>query len=205
MSNISQNRIGKLNYLRFEPADFSENKKYPLIIHFHGAGSRGDNVEILKNQSIMQYANDTKDFPFVMFLPQCSANTWFDLFEQLKAFVKTVVALPYVDKNKVFLSGVSMGGYASWQMLMSEPDIFRKAVICCGGGIYWNAARIKTSVWAFHGTDDPIVFFEESEKMVNAVNRTGGNAKLTEYKGVGHNCWEKTYSNPEIYKWLIAE
>lgn len=205
MSSISQNRIGKLNYLRFEPADFSENKKYPLIIHFHGAGSRGDNVEILKNQSIMQYANDTKDFPFVMFLPQCSANTWFDLFEQLKAFVKTVVALPYVDKSKVFLSGVSMGGYASWQMLMSEPDIFRKAVICCGGGMYWNATRIKTSVWAFHGTDDPIVFFEESEKMVNAVNRTGGNAKLTEYKGIGHNCWEKTYSNPEIYKWLLAE
>lgn len=205
MSNISQNRIGKLNYLRFEPADFSENKKYPLIIHFHGAGSRGDNVEILKNQSIMQYANDTKDFPFVMFLPQCSANTWFDLFEQLKAFVKTVVKLPYVDKNKVFLSGVSMGGYASWQMLMSEPDIFRKAVICCGGGMYWNAARIKTPVWAFHGTDDPIVFFEESEKMVNVVHRTGGNAKLTEYKGIGHNCWEKTYSNPEIYKWLLAE
>lgn len=205
MSNISQNRIGKLNYLRFEPADFSENKKYPLIIHFHGAGSRGDNVGILKNQSIMQYANDTKDFPFVMFLPQCSADTWFDLFEQLKAFVKTVVKLPYVDKNKVFLSGVSMGGYASWQMLMSEPDIFRKAVICCGGGMYWNVARIKTPVWAFHGTDDPIVFFEESEKMVNAVNRMGGNAKLTEYKGIGHNCWEKTYSNPEIYKWLLAE
>ena len=205
MSSISQSRIGKLNYLRFEPANFSENKKYPVIIHFHGAGSRGDNVEILKNQSIMQYANDTKDFPFVMFLPQCSANTWFDLFEQLKAFVKTVVALPYVDKNKVFLSGVSMGGYASWQMLMSEPEIFRNAVICCGGGIYWNAARIKTHVWAFHGTDDPIVFFEESEKMVNVVNRVGGNAKLTEYKGVGHNCWEKTYSNPEIYKWLLAE
>ena len=205
MSNISQNRIGKLNYLRFEPADFSENKKYPLIIHFHGAGSRGDNVEILKDQSIMQYANDTKDFPFVMFLPQCSANTWFDLFEQLKAFVKTVVALPYVDKNKVFLSGVSMGGYASWQMLMSEPDIFRKAVICCGGGMYWNAARIKIPVWAFHGTDDRTVFFEESQKMVNAVNHSGGNAKLTEYKGIGHNCWEKTYSNPEIYKWLLAE
>ena len=205
MSKVLQNRIGKLNYLRFEPANFSEDKKYPVIIHFHGAGSRGDNVEILKNQSIMQYANDVKDFPFVMFLPQCSANTWFDLFEQLKAFVKTVVALPYVDKNKVFLSGVSMGGYASWQMLMSEPDIFRKAVICCGGGIYWNASRIKIPVWAFHGTDDPIVFFEESQKMVNAINRTGGNAKLTEYEGVGHNCWDRTYSNPEIYKWLLAE
>lgn len=205
MNNISSGRIGELNYLRFEPANFSEDKKYPLIIHIHGAGSRGDNVDILKNQSIMQYANDTKDFPFVMFLPQCSANTWFDLFEQLKVFVKTVVELPYVDKENVYLSGVSMGGYASWQMLMSEPDIFRKAVICCGGGMYWNAARIKIPVWVFHGTDDLTVFFEESQKMVNAVNRSGGNAKLTEYKGIGHNCWEKTYSNPEIYKWLLAE
>lgn len=197
--------MGGLNYLRFEPTGFSEDKKYPIIIHFHGAGSRGDNVEILNNQSIISYANNTENFPFVMFLPQCSANVWFDVFEQLKVFVKTVVELPYVDKENVYLSGVSMGGYASWQMLMSEPDIFRKAVICCGGGMYWNAARIKIPVWAFHGTDDRTVFFEESQKMVNAVNHSGGNAKLTEYKGIGHNCWEKTYSNPEIYKWLIAE
>ena len=197
--------MGGLNYLRFEPTGFSEDKKYPVIIHFHGAGSRGDNVEILNNQSIMSYANNTENFPFVMFLPQCSANVWFDVFEQLKVFVKTVVELPYVDKENVYLSGVSMGGYASWQMLMSEPDIFRKAVICCGGGMYWNAARIKIPVWAFHGTDDRTVFFEESQKMVNAVNHSGGNAKLTEYKGIGHNCWEKTYSNPEIYKWLIAQ
>lgn len=205
MINVFEKRLGEFDCLRCTSADFSVDKKYPLIIHFHGAGSRGDNVEILKNQSIMQYANAAKDFPFVMFLPQCSANTWFDVFEQLRAFVKTVVGLPYVDKDKVYLSGVSMGGYASWQMLMSEPNIFRKAIICCGGGMYWNAARIKIPVWAFHGTDDPTVFFEESEKMVNAVNRSGGHAKLTEYKGVGHNCWEKTYSNPEIYKWLLAE
>lgn len=205
MSKVLQARMGGLNYLRFEPTGFSEDKKYPIIIHFHGAGSRGDNVEILNNQSIMSYANNTENFPFVMFLPQCSANVWFDVFEQLKVFVKTVVELPYVDKENVYLSGVSMGGYAAWQMLMSEPNIFRKAVICCGGGMYWNAARIKIPVWAFHGTDDTTVFFEESEKMVNAVNHSGGNAKLTEYKGVGHNCWDKTYSNPEIYKWLVAE
>lgn len=205
MSKVLQARMGGLNYLRFEPTGFSEDKKYPIIIHFHGAGSRGDNVEILNNQSIMSYANNTENFPFVMFLPQCSANTWFDIFEQLRTFVKTVVELPCADKEKVYLSGVSMGGYASWQMLMSEPNIFRKAVICCGGGMYWNAVRIKIPVWAFHGTDDPIVFFEESKKMVNAVNLSGGNAKLTAYEGVGHNCWEKTYSNPEIYKWLIAE
>lgn len=205
MSNISRGRKGKLNYLRFEPADFSEDKKYPTIIHFHGAGSRGDDVSILQEQSIICYAKSADNFPFVMFLPQCSANTWFDAFEQLRAFVKTIVALPYVDKKNLFLSGVSMGGYASWQMLMSEPNIFRKAVICCGGGMYWNAARIKTPVWVFHGIEDPTVFVEESRKMVEAVNRNGGEAKLTEYEDVGHNCWEKTYSNPEIYKWMLDE
>ena len=204
MSKVTQNRIGNLHYLRFEPANFSEDKKYPIIIHFHGAGSRGDNVEILNNQAIMRYANATENFPFVMFLPQCNADCWFELFEQLREFVKTVVDLPYVDKSNIYLSGVSMGGYASWQMLMSEPTIFRKAVICCGGGMYWNAARIKTPVWAFHGTDDPTVFFEESEKMVNAVNNKGGKAKLTEYKGAQHNCWDLTYGNPEIYAWLLS-
>ena len=203
MSNISFGKIGELEYLRFEPANFSETKKYPIIIHFHGAGSRGNDISILENQSIVCYAKESKDFPFVIFAPQCSANTWFDVFEQLKAFVKTVVEFPCVDKENIYLSGVSMGGYASWQMIMSEPDIFRKAIICCGGGMYWNASRIKIPVWAFHGTDDPTVFFEESQKMVNAVNRSGGNAKLTAYEGVGHNCWEKTYGNLEIYEWLL--
>lgn len=205
MSNLSKGKIGELKYLRFEPVGFLEEKKYPLIIHFPGAGSRGDNVEILKDNSIIQYANSAENFPFIVFLPQCNADSWFDIFEKLREFVRTVVELPYVDKEKVYLSGVSMGGYASWQMLMSEPNIFRKAIICCGGGMYWNAGRIKIPVWAFHGTDDPIVFFEESQKMVDAVNRSGGKAILTEYEGVGHNCWEKTYSNPEIYKWLLVE
>ena len=131
MSEVTQNKIGQLNYLRFEPSNFSEDKKYPVIIHFHGAGSRGDNVEVLNDQAIMRYANDTENFPFVMFLPQCNADCWFELLEQLREFVKNVVELPYVDKSNVYLSGVSMGGYASWQMLMSEPDIFRKAYTNC--------------------------------------------------------------------------
>ena len=205
MINISENRIGELKYLICTPPDFKADNKYPVIIHFHGAGSRGDNLSVLRNQTIVKYAKSSEDFPFVMFLPQCSHNSWFDIFEQLISFVKTVVAEPYVDESKVYLSGVSMGGYASWQMLMSEPDIFKKAVICCGGGMYGNAARIKASVWAFHGTEDKIVFVEESRKMTDAVISNGGSAKLTEYEGINHNCWELTYSNPEVYSWLLKE
>lgn len=204
MIDISEEKIEGLKYLLCTPQGFREEKKHPIIIHFHGAGSRGDNVSVLRQQSIVSYAKTAKDFPFVVFLPQCSQNSWFDIFERLRNFVKTAIKLPYVDETKVYLSGVSMGGYASWEMLMSEPEIFKKAIICCGGGMYWNAARIKTPVWAFHGTDDPVVLFEESKKMVEAVRRSGGNATLTEYEGVKHNCWEMTYSNPEIYSWLLT-
>jgi len=205
MINVTENKTENLKYLLCTPKDFKSDKKYPTIIHFHGSGSRGDDVSVLEKQAIVSYAKSREDFPFVMFLPQCSSNSWFDVFEQLRGFVKSVVTLPYVDVSKVYLSGVSMGGYASWQMLMSEPDVFKKAIICCGGGMYWNAARIKTAVWAFHGSDDTTVFAEESRKMVNAVIQKGGSAKLTEYEGVKHNCWDVTYSNPEIYSWLLEE
>jgi len=205
MINISENKIGDLKYLLCTPIGFKADKKYPTIVHFHGAGSRGDDVSILKQQAIVTYARSKEDFPFIMFLPQCNSNSWFDVFEQLRGFVKAAVAHPNVDESKIYLSGVSMGGYASWQMLMSEPDVFKKAIICCGGGMYWNAARIKASVRAFHGSDDTTVFAEESRKMVNAVTQRGGSAKLTEYGGVKHNCWDLTYSNPEIYSWLLEE
>ena len=201
---IESKTLGSLNYLACFPESFSQDKTYPIIIHFHGAGSRGNDVEILKDQTIVRYSVGTENFPFVMFLPQCQETCWFDVFEQLKSFVQSVADLPFVDKNRIYLSGVSMGGYAAWQMLMSLNEIFCKAVICCGGGMYWNAARIKASVWAFHGTKDPVVYPEESQKMVDAVNRNGGNAKLTLYEGVEHNSWEPTYSNPEVYQWLLS-
>ena len=81
MINISENKIGELKYLLCTPPDFKADKKYPVIIHFHGSGSRGDNLSVLRRQSIVSYAKSNEDFPFVMFLPQCSHNSWFDIFE----------------------------------------------------------------------------------------------------------------------------
>ena len=92
----------------------------------------------------------------------------------------------------------------SWQLLMSLPEIFKKAVIFCGGGMYWNAKKIKTEVWAFHGRKDKTVYVEESIKMVEAINASGGKAKLTVYPGCGHDSWSKTYRNPEVFAWLLS-
>ena len=102
--------------------------------------------------------------------------------------------------------GVSMGGYAAWQVGMSMPELFAAIVPICGGGMYWNASRLKnTPVWAFHGGRDPIVKPEESEKMVNAINSKGGDARLTIYPDHEHNAWSDTFANQEVFDWLLSK
>ena len=101
--------------------------------------------------------------------------------------------------------GPSMGGYTSWALGMSMPEYFAAIVPICGGGMYWNAGRlINVPIWAFHGGKDSVVFVEESKKMVNAVNANGGNAKLTIYPENDHNAWSDTYSNYEVFEWLLS-
>ena len=192
-----------MQYLLAFPEGYVQGEKYPVIIFLHGAGTRGNDIEMLKRNPYFKNVSVHKDFPFVIAAPQCNKNTWFDHFEALKEFALFISTSEFADTERIYLMGASMGGYATWQLAMSLPKNFAGIVPICGGGMYWNAARIKIPIWAFHGADDSTVFFEESQKMVNAVNRSGGNAKLTEYAGVGHNCWEPTYNNPEIYKWLL--
>lgn len=186
------------------PKDFDERKKYPLIIMLNGAGSRGSDIAIVQDSTILEYQNTHDDFPFVVLSPLCEENTWFDMFERLKGCVEQSLELPFVDKSHVYLTGASMGGYASWQMLMSLPDVFAAAMICCGGGMYWNAGRIKTPVWAFHGRKDPTVYVEETEKMIKAVKSYGIETRETYYDDVAHNCWLGAYTTKEVYEWFLA-
>jgi predicted peptidase len=202
---IDSAKFGKMNYLACFPNDFCEGKKYPVIIHLHGAGSRGNDVEVLKKQSIIQYAQSSSDFPFVMFLPQCNAKYWEDVYEQLKALIYHVKELSFIDPERIFLSGVSMGGIASWHLLISENHIFQKAIICCGAGMYWRLASVKAKVWAFHGTEDlTAVPYDAGKKMIDEMKRLGKEIKFTAYEGMGHNILDITYSNPEIYQWLLS-
>ena len=99
-----------------------------------------------------------------------------------------------------------MGGYATWQLAMSMPDCLAAIVPICGGGLYWNASRLaNVPVWAFHGAKDPTVLLEESVKMVDAVNRTKGEAKLTVYPENGHDAWSDTFRNPDVFAWLLKQ
>ena len=199
-------KIGSIDCVISYPKKFYENEKYPVIISLHGAGNRGHGVESLKNDDFFLHISKFKEFPFVSVMPYCGENTWFDLFEQLKTTVKEIIKMPFVDEKRVYLLGVSMGGYAAWQLGMSMPELFAAMVPICGGGMYWNAGRLaNVPVWAFHGAKDTTVFPEESRKMVDAVNSCGGNAKLTIYPENGHDSWTDTLTNWEVFKWLLEQ
>lgn len=187
------------------PKDFDETKRYPLVIYIHGAGARGTDIQAVESTGVFVYRAHHEDFPAIVAAPLCYADTWFEIFEQLLAWVEKTAHLPYVDPDRVYLTGASMGGYTSWQLLMSRPDLFAAAAVLCGGGMYWNAARMKSvPVHAYHGLLDEVVYPEESIKMVNAVNRAGGKADITLYPDLGHNCWDYALIRGDAWEELFS-
>ncbi len=201
---MEEKTLGNVRYLIRYPKGFDRSKTYPTILFLHGAGTRGDNMAVLQNNLFFALTALQEGFPFIVVAPLCTENTWFDLWQGLKDLVRYTVSLPFVDETRLYGMGASMGGYGTWQLAMSLPQYFAAIAPICGGGMYWNAGRlVNVPVWAFHGGKDQVVFPEESEKMVNAVNRCGGNARLTVYPDNTHDAWSDTYSNPRVFAWLL--
>ena len=196
----------QINYVFSVPDDYDSNKKYPVLILLHGAGSRGDNAESLFTNPFYNETEKLSEFEFITAAPQCPYDkTWFDIFEQLTDFAEFLYNSDFTDRRHFYCMGASMGGYGTWLLAMNRPELFAAIVPICGGGMYWNAGRLQdVCVWAFHGGLDDVVFPEESKKMVDAVNKFGGNAKLTIYPQNSHNAWSDTYSNYEVFKWLLS-
>ena len=198
-------KLDDLQYLIEYPQDFSKSKTYPVLFFLHGAGTRGNDINRVANNVFFKLMENHSDLPFVLVAPLCSKDTWFDLWENLENLVNHICDLPFADKDRVYLIGNSMGGYGTWQLGMSMPHIFSAIVPVCGGGMYWNAGRLKNvPVWAFHGALDGTVLPEESKKMVNSLNAFGGNAKLTIYPEAAHDAWTPTYSNREVFEWMLS-
>ena len=201
-------RIKKAKYLDYivrYPNGYEKGKKYPVIIFLHGAGTRMKPLSALKRNNFFKITDEYEDFPFVCVAPMCHSHSWFDLSESLKDFALEILNQEYTDTERLYVMGNSMGGYATWQLAMMIPEHVAAIVPICGGGIYAFASRLKNvPVWAFHGQLDHTVLVEESVKMVNAVNKREGNAKLTVYPENGHNSWDDTFKNPEVFSWLLS-
>ena len=192
-----------VQYIVSHPPDFNEKQDYPTVIFMHGAGTRGDNVDRVSANPFFE-ENHILLKKAIIYAPLCDKNTWFDMFESIRHFARFVYEHKNTDQSRLYLVGASMGGYAVWQMLMSDPQLYAGAIPICGGGMYWNAARIKDlNIWAFHGKKDPTVLCDESVRMVERINKFGGHAKLTILDEYAHNAWTYVYKNSEPFHWLL--
>ena len=193
-------------YLLFLPEGYGQQqKRWPLILFLHGAGERGDDLEKVKTHGPPKIVQTRKDFPFIVVSPQCPEGDWWTKkTEVLINLLDEIVARYDVDTERVYLTGLSMGGYGSWALACDYPDRFAAVVPICGGGNRTMSLMLKdVPIWAFHGAKDSVVPVEESKEIVDAINARGGNAKLTIYPEANHDSWTATYNNQELYDWLL--
>lgn len=179
-------------------------KKWPLILFLHGAGERGNRLELLKRQGLPKMLETRKDFPFVVAYPQCPAGSYWRVPLLNEWLQKLLLELDNIDPARIYLTGISMGGYGTWHWAASNPEKFAAIIPVCGGGEPASARQLlQMPVWAFHGAKDDIVPLGETLSMTRAIEAAGGKVKLTVYPDLFHDSWTVTYQNPLIYDWLL--
>lgn len=199
-------------YWLYTPSDYERNgqKRWPLILFLHGSGERGDDLQLVQKEGLPKWLLGRPDFPFVVVAPQCPADQWWVSYnDALIALLNKVIATEAIDETRVYLTGLSLGGFGAWHLATDYPDRFAALIPICGfGHRLWGYPErlqriVHMPVWTFHGGADPIVRPAETRALVKALRAYGGDVRYTVYKGVGHNAWEQTYANEDIYQWLL--
>jgi predicted peptidase len=204
-----------VHYLIFTPTNYTaDGERWPLLIFLHGLGECGKNeLERVKTHGPPKLVETRPDFPFVVASPQCPMpkgglkdvpTAW--KAEQLIQLIDHVIEKLNIDPDRVYVTGLSMGGFGTWRLVSKYPDRFAAAVAICGGGEpeAMAASLTRVPIWAFHGARDEVVQLAHSEKMVEAVRAAGGDVRLTVYPEVAHDSWTRTYENEELYRWLLS-
>ena len=203
----------RLNYLLYLPQDYTADggREWPLILFLHGGGERGSDLQLVKRHGIPKLLEHGGHLPFVVVAPQCPEDsTWSVEARAVMALLDEVSRSHAVDANRIYLTGLSLGGYGTWHLATLHPRRFAAIAPVCGGGmwLYGFPERVgalkDVPVWAFHGAKDPTVPLEESTTMVDALREAGGDARLTVYPDAQHDSWTETYGNPELYKWFLS-
>lgn len=177
--------------------------RWPLVIFLHGSGERGLDLEVVRDQGPPRLVGEGRAFPFILVSPQCDPGAWWqpiavvDLLDEVRRKYN-------VDETRVYLTGLSMGGFGTWFTAMHFPERFAAIAPVCGGGDPRDADLVKdVPVWAFHGMQDRVVIPESTTHMVDALNAIGGDPKMTLYDGVGHASWGRAYAGDPLYAWLL--
>jgi predicted peptidase len=215
----------ELLYRFAAPEKTEEGKQYPLVLFLHGAGERGtDNKAQLKHgvNDILKGAADSGE-PVFLIAPQCPPERWWSeptpdriglkdaggknpLLDAVLALVEETAKKHPIDRKRIYITGISMGGFGTWDMLARSPQTWAVALPICGGGDKETVAGFKhIPIRIYHGAADEVVPPEASDRMAMALGNIGGKATIRLYPGVGHDSWTQTYKDPEVIKWLFAQ
>ncbi len=197
-----------LEYLVVLPEGYADGEAaWPLVLFLHGSGERGDDLERIKVHGPLRHVAEGVRYPFILVAPQAPEGTWWEP-RALGALLDDVERAYRVDPDRVLVTGLSMGGYATWALAETYPTRFAAIAPVCGGGTpsrICTAAEAGLPVWAFHGALDDVVPLQRSLEMVQRYERCGGDARLTVYPAAGHDSWTETYADPALYAWLLAQ
>lgn len=195
----------ELNYVLQLPEN--QKDKFPLILFLHGSGERGTDLNLVKAHSPFTY-NSLIPQPVAILAPQCPSDVWWDtlaVYELLQQIIKKY----NVDANRIYLTGLSMGGWGTWKLALEHPETFAAVVPVCAPAdrrMVFEASKLKDiPVKIYHGALDDVVLPEQSINMFQALKKCNANAELIIFPNDNHNSWDSTYSNPEFYKWLFEQ
>lgn len=178
----------------------------PIIFQLHGAGERGnggDEIGLVEVHGFSKTFTDETEYDCILVEPQCPKDTfWVAHIQEVGSFIDKVIESFKADKSKVYLTGLSMGGFGTWFVAMEFPEKFAAIAPVCGGGMPWNAFVLNMPVWAFHGLKDTTVLPSNTIDMIERI-KDNDNVKMSLYEDVGHNAWEKAY-NETLLNWLLS-
>lgn len=204
-----------LRYLYYLPTDYQKEStnRWPFMLFLHGAGERNDDLSRVAAHGPLKLVNQGRDFPFIIVAPLCSNKAHWDN-APLLALVDHLAKTFRVDDERMYVTGLSMGGYGAWNLGLAYPERFAAIAPMCGGGQMIDPIVTRNDkpdtflslpIWAFHCQGDPTVPVDESIRMINALKKLGcTNVNLTVYPRNEHDCWTEAYQNPELYHWFLS-
>ncbi|QBD81636.1 phospholipase [Ktedonosporobacter rubrisoli] len=200
-----------LRYLLYLPKEYDEveTERWPLVLFLHGAGERGSNLDLVTRHGPPKLIKEGQKFPFIVVSPQCPYNErWItpSHLDTLAALIDEIEHNYAVDPERIYVTGISMGGFGTWSLAIANPQRFAAIVPICGGGDPSQVCAIRhLPVRAFHGAKDNVVPLKRSQEMVEALQACHGNAQLTIYPDATHDSWTQTYDSPQLYMWLLEQ
>jgi len=229
---VFKNGNNELPYLLLKPKNFESDQKYPLLLFLQGAGERGSDNEkqLVHGGDLFLNAIESDQYPSFMVFPQCPTDDYWanadikrsegkidikfkkggeptQALDAVLALLDSLVQLPFIDKERIYVGGLSMGGMGTFEVCYRRPDVFAAAFPICGGGhpemakIYAN----KFPLWIFHGEEDNVVSAEFSKIMVNALEAERAKPRFTLYPGVNHNSWDNAFAEPDFLEWIFSQ